>query len=70
MVQRPACRMRCQVMESRPAQNETSGGWSETAANELTMSPVGVPSASAVTKVTPVANRPKAARRLRSSRPG
>src|SRR5215208_5302957 len=67
---RPACRMRCQVMESRDAQNETSGGRSETAANELTISPSGVPSTSVVTKATPVAKRPKAARRLRSSRPG
>jgi hypothetical protein len=70
IVQRPVCRMRCQVMEWRDGQNETSGGWSETAANELTMSPSGAPSTSAVTKATPVANRPNATRRLRSSRPG
>jgi hypothetical protein len=67
---RPACRMRCQVSESRDGQNETSGGRSETAANELTISPSGAPSTSVVTKATPVAKRPKAARRLRSSRPG
>jgi hypothetical protein len=45
------------------------GGSSETAANELTMSPSGVSSISVVMKATPVANRPKAARRLGSSRP-
>ena len=33
--------MRCQVSESRDAQNDTIGGCSETAAKELTISPSG-----------------------------
>jgi hypothetical protein len=69
-VQRPACRIRCHVSERREGQNDTSGGSSETAANELTMSPSGVPPTSVVTKATPVANRPKAVRRLASSSSG
>ena len=48
------------MSESRAGQNETSGGSSETAANELTISPSGVPSTSVVTNATPVAKRPNA----------
>ena len=58
-----AVRIRRHVSESRAAQNETSGGSSETAANELTISPSGVPPTSVVTNATPVAKRPNASRR-------
>src|SRR5918996_2952975 len=58
---------RPQVIESHDGQNETSGGRNETAANELTISPGGVPSSSVVPKTTPVGHRPKDARRPRSS---
>ena len=66
-VKRPAARMRRHVNESRLGQNDTSGGSSDTAANELTISPSGAPSASAVTNATPVAKRPKAVRRSASA---
>ena len=66
-VKRLAVRIRRHVSESRAAQNETSGGSSDTAANELTISPSGVPPTSAVTKATPVAKRPNASRSARSS---
>src|SRR5690242_4949427 len=67
---RPACRMRCHVIESRDGQNDTSGGASDTAANELTMRPRGVPPTSVVTKATPVAKRPNASRSRPASRSG
>src|SRR5262249_30652270 len=58
--------MRRQRSDARAGQNETSGGSSETAANELTIRPSGVPPACVVTYATPVAKRPKASRRQRS----
>ena len=62
MAKRRRARIRRHVSECATGQNETSGGSSETAANELTISPSGVLSTSAVTNATPVAKRPNAAR--------
>src|SRR4051812_41857712 len=54
--------------ENMPRLHNTSGGFSDTEANELHVTPYGVPSAAiAVTMVTPVANVPKALRKSRGS---
>jgi hypothetical protein len=63
-------RIRDQVSEVRDAQNETSGGSSETEASEFTISPAGAPSGAAVTKATPVVNLPSASRNERASGAG
>jgi hypothetical protein len=67
---RPALRMRDQVSELRAGQNETSGGSSETDVSELMIKPAGSPPGAAVTKATPVANRPSASRNERGSGAG
>src|SRR5262245_30268384 len=54
--------------ENMPRLHRTSGGFSETEANELQVTPYGFPSAAiAVTMVTPVANVPSALRKSRGS---
>src|SRR5919112_3446260 len=56
------------ALDSRVTVTWHSGGSSETAVNALTVAPCGTPSSFAqVTTVTPVANRPKALRRVRES---
>src|SRR3954463_15159319 len=51
-----------------PRLHNPSGGFSDTEANELQVTPYGVPSAAiAVTMVTPVANVPSALRKSRGS---
>src|SRR5258708_15049193 len=54
--------------ENMPRLHNTSGGFSETEAKELQVTPYGFPSAAiAVTMVTPVANVPSALRKSRGS---
>jgi hypothetical protein len=67
---RPARRMRDQVSELRAAQNDTSGGSSETDVSEFTINPARSPSGVAVTNATPVANLPSASRNERASGAG
>src|SRR5262249_1288584 len=56
-------RIRDQVNESRDGQTAISGGSSETDVNAFTSSPIGPSSSAAVTRVTPVAKRPRALRK-------
>ena len=63
----PARRIRHQVSEVRDAENDTSGGSSETEVSEFTINPAGWPSGAAVTNATPVANLPSASRKARAS---
>src|SRR6185312_8524947 len=67
---RAAPRIRDHVIEVRDAQNDTSGGSSDTDASELTIRPVGSPSTSVVTNATPVVNAPSASRNDRASMQG
>src|SRR5947209_8543622 len=54
--------------ENMPRLHNTSGGFSETEAKELQVTPYGFPSAAiTVTMVTPVANVPNALRKSRGS---
>src|SRR5258707_11905118 len=54
--------------ENMPRLHNTSGGFSETEAKELQVTPYGLPSAAiAVTIATPVANVPSALRKSRGS---
>ena len=59
-------RIRDHVSEPRDGQNESRGGSSETDVSELTMSPAGSPSGTAVTNATPVGNLPSASRNARA----
>src|SRR3954470_9225476 len=59
--------MRDHVSERRDGLNDTSGGSSETDANEFTISPAGSPPGAAVTNATPVAKRPSPSRNSRAS---
>src|SRR4051812_23919282 len=64
---RSAPRMRDHVIEVREAQNDSSGGSSDTDARELTIRPAGSPPTVVVTNATPVANAPSASRKARAS---
>ena len=55
--------MRGHAREVFAGQNSTSGGSSETLVNDWQVRPTGSPSAIPVTTLTPVANRPRVARK-------
>jgi hypothetical protein len=59
--------MRDHVSELREGANDSRGGSSETDVSEFTIRPAGSPLGAAVTKATPVGNRPRASRNERVS---
>src|SRR5262249_31623649 len=58
----PARSISGQLRDRLPGQNSTSGGSSDSAANDWQANPTGSPPSSAVTTVTPVAKCPSALR--------
>ena len=66
MAKCPASMNAKKLADLRPMHQETSGGSSETEANELAVMPTSLPPDCAVTTVTPVAKCPRARRKSRS----